>query len=55
MRRRVLVGRLRLTPSKVILEVPKRRSAIADDSVGKRLFVLGEALDRTAEIQVIGG
>jgi exopolyphosphatase/guanosine-5'-triphosphate,3'-diphosphate pyrophosphatase len=47
--------RLRLTPSKVILEVPKRRGAIADDTVGKRLFALGEALDRTAEIQVIGG
>jgi exopolyphosphatase/guanosine-5'-triphosphate,3'-diphosphate pyrophosphatase len=47
--------RLRLTPSKVILEVPKRRSVMADDTVGKRLFALGVALDRTAEIQVIGG
>lgn len=47
--------KLRMTPSKVILEVPKRRSAIADDTVGKRLWALGEALDRNAEIQVLGG
>jgi exopolyphosphatase / guanosine-5'-triphosphate,3'-diphosphate pyrophosphatase len=47
--------RLRLTPSKVVLEVPKRRSPIADDTVGKRLGALGAALDRNAEIQVIGG
>jgi exopolyphosphatase / guanosine-5'-triphosphate,3'-diphosphate pyrophosphatase len=47
--------RLRLTPTKVILEVPKRRSAIADDTVGKRLGAVGEALGRNAEIQVIGG
>jgi exopolyphosphatase / guanosine-5'-triphosphate,3'-diphosphate pyrophosphatase len=46
---------LRLTPSKVILEVPERRSVIADDTVGKRLWDLGELLDRTAEIQVLGG
>lgn len=47
--------RLRLTPTKVVLEVPKRREAVADDTVGKRLGDLGEALDRNAEIQVIGG
>jgi len=47
--------RLRLTPSKVILEVPKRRSAIADDTVSKRMGGLGAAFDRNAEIQVIGG
>ncbi len=47
--------RLRLTPSKVILEVPKRRSAIADDAVGKRMGALGAAFDRNAEIQVISG
>jgi len=47
--------RLRLTPSKVVLEVPKRRSAIADDTVAKRLGALGAAMDRNAEILVIGG
>jgi len=47
--------RLRLTPSKVVLEVPKRRSPIADDTVAKRLGALGAAMDRNAEIQVIGG
>ncbi|GAA0542688.1 exopolyphosphatase [Rhizomicrobium palustre] len=47
--------RLRLTPSKVILEIPKRRGAIADDAVGKRLGALGGAFDRNAEIQVLSG
>ncbi len=47
--------RLRLTPSKLILEVPKRRSPVADEAVGKRMFALGEVMDRNAEIQVIGG
>lgn len=47
--------RLRITPSKLFLEVPKRRSPVADDAVGKRMFALGEAMDRYAEIQVIGG
>ncbi|MDR3528028.1 MAG: Ppx/GppA family phosphatase [Rhizomicrobium sp.] len=46
--------RLRLTPSKVILEIPQRRGAVADDAVGKRLGALGGAFDRNAEIQVIG-
>jgi exopolyphosphatase / guanosine-5'-triphosphate,3'-diphosphate pyrophosphatase len=47
--------RLRLTPSKVILEVPSRRSAIADETVSKRMGALGEAMDRKAEILVLGG
>jgi len=47
--------RLRLTANKVVLEVPKRRSPIADDTVAKRLGALGAAMDRNAEIQVIGG
>lgn len=46
--------RLRLTPSKLILEVPKRRSAIANDAVARRMGVLGAAFDRLAEIQVTG-
>jgi exopolyphosphatase / guanosine-5'-triphosphate,3'-diphosphate pyrophosphatase len=46
--------RLRLTPSKVILEVPSRRSAVADETVSKRMGALGEALDRKAEILVLG-
>ncbi|MDE1937976.1 MAG: Ppx/GppA family phosphatase [Alphaproteobacteria bacterium] len=44
--------RLRLTPSKVILEVPKRRSVIADETVSKRLATLAFAIDRRAEILV---
>jgi len=44
--------RLRLTPAKVILEVPKRRSAIADDTVGRRLASLASIMDRKAEILV---
>jgi exopolyphosphatase/guanosine-5'-triphosphate,3'-diphosphate pyrophosphatase len=47
--------RLRLTPTKLILEVPKRRAVVADDAVGKRMGALGAALDRNAEIQVLGG
>lgn len=46
--------RLRLTPSKVILEIPKRRAAVADDTVGKRMGGLGRAFDRNAEILVLG-
>jgi len=42
--------RLRTTPSKVMLEVPKRRGMVADETVSKRLFSLGVALDRKAEI-----
>ena len=47
--------RLRLTPTKVLLEVPKRRSAIADDTVMKRMGALGSAMDRNAEILVVSG
>ena len=42
--------RLRVTPSKVLLEAPKRRGMVADETVSKRLFLLGEALERKAEI-----
>jgi exopolyphosphatase / guanosine-5'-triphosphate,3'-diphosphate pyrophosphatase len=42
--------RVRTTPSKVLLEVPKRRGMVADETVSKRLFLLGEALERKAEI-----
>jgi Exopolyphosphatase len=45
--------RLRLTPSKVVLEIPEKRGVVADDAVGKRLGALGKAFDRNAEIQVI--
>ena len=44
--------RLRLTPSKVVLEVPKRRSMIADETVRKRLGALASAMDRKGEILV---
>jgi exopolyphosphatase/guanosine-5'-triphosphate,3'-diphosphate pyrophosphatase len=44
--------RLRLTPTKVILEVPKRRSVVADDTVSRRLASLASAMDRKAEILV---
>ena len=47
--------RLRLTPSKVALEVPSKRAAIADDTVSKRMGALGAALDRKAEILILGG
>ncbi|MGA7674513.1 MAG: Ppx/GppA family phosphatase [Rhizomicrobium sp.] len=44
--------RLRLTPAKIILEVPKRRSVIADDTVSRRLATLASAMGRKAEILV---
>ena len=44
--------RLRLTPTKVILEVPKRRSVIADETVSRRLASLASAMGRKAEILV---
>ena len=47
--------RLRLTPSKLQLEVPARRNAIADDTVGRRLATLSTALDRRPEILIVGG
>ncbi len=44
--------RLRLTPSKVVLEVPGKREAIASEPVQKRLGALAEAMDRRGEILV---
>jgi exopolyphosphatase/guanosine-5'-triphosphate,3'-diphosphate pyrophosphatase len=44
--------RLRLTPAKIVLEVPTRREAIAGDPVQKRLGALAEAFDRRGEILV---
>ena len=44
--------RLRLTPSKVVLEVPSRREAIAGEPVQKRLGALADALGRKGEILV---
>ena len=44
--------RLRLTPSKIILEVPPRRAAIAGEPVQKRLGALADALGRKGEILV---
>jgi len=43
---------LRLTPSKVILEVPTRREAIAGEPVQRRLGELAAALGRKGEILV---
>jgi exopolyphosphatase/guanosine-5'-triphosphate,3'-diphosphate pyrophosphatase len=44
--------RLRMTPSKVVLEVPARREAIAGEPVQKRLGELADALGRKGEILV---
>ena len=44
--------RLRLTPAKVVLEVPRKREAIASEPVQKRLGALAEAMDRRGEILV---
>ncbi len=44
--------KLRLTPAKIVLEVPTRREAIAGDPVQKRLGALAEAFDRRGEILV---
>ncbi len=44
--------RLRMTPSKVILEVPTRREAIAGEPVQKRLGELADTLGRKGEILV---
>ena len=44
---------LRVTPARVLLEVPPRRAAIAGEPVQKRLGALAAALDRKGEI-VIG-
>jgi len=44
--------RLRVTPAKVILEVPKKREAIASEPVQKRLGELADAMGRRGEILV---
>ena len=44
--------KLRLTPAKVVLEVPRKREAIAGEPVQKRLGELAEAMDRRGEILV---
>ena len=44
--------RLRMTPSKVILDVPTRREAIAGEPVQKRLGELADVLGRKGEILV---
>jgi exopolyphosphatase / guanosine-5'-triphosphate,3'-diphosphate pyrophosphatase len=44
--------RLRVTPAKVVLEVPRRREAIAGEPVQKRLGELADAMDRKGEILV---
>jgi len=44
--------RLRLTPAKVVLEVPRKREAIASEPVQKRLGALAEVMDRRGEILV---
>ena len=44
--------KLRVTPSKVILEVPSKREAIAGEPVQKRLGALAESFDRRGEILV---
>ncbi len=43
---------LRLTPGKLLLEVPEARAAIAGDPVQKRLGVLAAALGRKGEIRI---
>jgi exopolyphosphatase/guanosine-5'-triphosphate,3'-diphosphate pyrophosphatase len=42
--------RLRMTPTRVILEIPRRRAQIAGDAVQKRLAALAGNLGRKAEI-----
>ena len=44
--------RLRLTPGKVLLDVPRRREALAGEPVLKRLGALAAALDRKGEILI---
>ncbi len=44
--------RLRVTPAKVLLEVPKKREAIASEPVQKRLGELADAMGRRGEILV---
>ena len=44
--------KLRLTPAKVVLEVPRKREAIASEPVQKRLGELADAMGRRGEILV---
>ena len=44
--------KLRLTPGKVLLDVPRRREALAGEPVQKRLGALAAALDRKGEILI---
>lgn len=44
--------RLRLTPAKIVLEVPGKREAMASEPVQKRLGALAESFDRRGEILV---
>jgi exopolyphosphatase/guanosine-5'-triphosphate,3'-diphosphate pyrophosphatase len=44
--------RLRLTPAKLILEIPKRRAIMAGDPVQKRLAAVAAAFGRKAETAI---
>jgi exopolyphosphatase/guanosine-5'-triphosphate,3'-diphosphate pyrophosphatase len=44
--------RLKLTPTRVLLEIPRRRQAIAGEPVQKRLAVLAQSLGRKGEIVI---
>lgn len=44
--------RLRLTPSKLLLDVPRRREALAGEPVLKRLGALAASLDRKGELLI---
>jgi len=44
--------RLRMTPAKIILEVPRRQEAIAGEPVQKRLGALAAAFGRKGEILI---
>ena len=43
---------LRVTPAKVVLDVPRRQEAIAGEPVQKRLGELAAAFGRKGEIQI---
>jgi len=44
--------RLRLTPSKLLLDVPRRREMLAGEPVLKRLGALAASIDRKGEILI---
>jgi exopolyphosphatase/guanosine-5'-triphosphate,3'-diphosphate pyrophosphatase len=44
--------RLRLTPSKLLLDVPRRREMLAGEPVLKRLGALATCLERKGEILI---